>query len=472
MCYLRILTLAIFLLTIPLLARADILHLTNGVKVEGLVEKTATGYRLTTKGGVSIFPDREVRRWEKKLTPRQTYEKHAAALGTTDFSEHFALGKWAQRHGLSAEAKWQFMIAVAIKPNNKRARAKAGFLRRDGKWLTREERMARKGYVQYDGKWLPEAKATLQRITDDKQNAARTAYTETWTLLRRESLHSRRDRPYTETVDKLLALGPAAFPFLKLASGDLVRRIREVALATLGRMDDGKVVAILAARLQTERSRQVCRTVIVPALRARHERTRVLDALLGVTINAKKNRVRKRGRKALRALADKRVIATLIADVAQRVDPSKGSKQNPPLENDTATKKAREKQLAALRERFGENAATLKMSAKEKRRQQRLASSNDPAWRRPYYPAHDALRYLTGQNLPPEVAPWQEWWTSHEKDFSFDPTTWKKPPEAAARSAVKKNPRAEELRQENLRRKKEQAHKKRRKHHRGGFGRW
>ncbi len=366
--------------------RADVLHLTNGAKIEGKVEKTSAGFKVQTRGGTSVIPFHRVRRWEKQLTPAEEYRRRRERLGDSDFAGHVTLGKWCRANRLPQQARWHLMFAVAIRPDDARARRAAGFIRQGDRWISRGEHRRRQGYVRYGNSWLPAAKAVHLRVKKEREEKARQAYREGWRLLR-VAARMKRDMPLEPTAEKLAAMGPAIMLTLKQASRDASIRVREAAILALGRLHNRKSLQLLLRRLRTENKRRL-ELILARQLAAHPDRVEALEGLLDLAINRASRRQRQRGCRGLQALANLRVIDALVPQVDYHVTPA--TPMNP--EGQEKTK----------------DGATI------------LSSSQSP-FLKPYYPCHEALRYLTGMRLPLDKRGWKDWWARARATFNFKP---------------------------------------------------
>ena len=145
---------AVVLLLAAAWAPGDIIHLKKG-KVEGtVVERTATHVVVQTKVGRISLNAADVVRIERKATPLSLYREQAARVDPKDAAGHFALGLWCTEQKLFREARQEFEKTLAIEADHAGARAKLGYVRKDGRWMTRAEAKRADGYVLHDGRWV------------------------------------------------------------------------------------------------------------------------------------------------------------------------------------------------------------------------------------------------------------------------------------------------------------------------------
>lgn len=146
-------------------AFGDIVYLKNGGSLEGDVVQAEDGVIVKLPAGEVRISKEAIVRIELKKSPFAEYNERAAALKDDDADGHSRLGLWAQGIGLKAQAKEQFLKAIAANPNQAQARQALGYILVNGKWVTEEEEMLARGMVKYDGHWMsPEAAARLQTL--------------------------------------------------------------------------------------------------------------------------------------------------------------------------------------------------------------------------------------------------------------------------------------------------------------------
>lgn len=145
-------------------ARADVIHLKSGGKVEGtILKKTETEVVVQTIIGPQTLAMSDIVSIERKSSPMEVYRDMAAKVEEKDADGHFALGLWCTDQKLFGEARKQFEAAVAADPNHKSAREKLGFVSKDGKWLTRAQAKEAEGFVKLGDAWVtPEQRDAAQ----------------------------------------------------------------------------------------------------------------------------------------------------------------------------------------------------------------------------------------------------------------------------------------------------------------------
>lgn len=376
-------TTALLALHIPV-ARADVLHLVNGGKLEGKVTKVKDGYRVEDEVSTSFVRAEEVMLHERKPTLAEEYETRRKSTPLDDYDAQLALGLWCRTNNLPDKAKWHLMLAVAIRPEDGRARLEAGFVMHNGRWITREESMRLKGLREFQGKWIPAAEAFKLEAEAQREAEAKEAYESGWAILKTAGKEN-RTMPLEPHAEKLLALGPYVIDPLERGSGDSYRRTRELAVYTLGRINTARSLEALLRRLEVERNPDVLRTLL-SAFPEREDRTDVLEQVLNMTVNHKKRGVRRRCWEVLIRIGDPRAIDALVPLVGQSRLP-----EGAPRKQNSAT-----------------NASG------------QVTQVGDPDVKAdPYYPAHEALVHLTGELLPHTLEAWVNWWEHKRDTFRF-----------------------------------------------------
>jgi len=160
-------------LALALAARADVVVLKDGRRIEGeIAREDAEKVVVRTGLGELSFARAEVREIERGKTPRTEFAEREARARTSE--EFFALGEWAQGQKLESLARKAWKRALELDGEHAGARGRLGFVRHGSEWLTVEQRDARlrdedaaakraAGLVEHDGRWVtPEDKARLQ----------------------------------------------------------------------------------------------------------------------------------------------------------------------------------------------------------------------------------------------------------------------------------------------------------------------
>lgn len=136
-------------------ARADVLHLKNGTKLEGKIlgeEGDVVPFKLNAGGQIEVKrSDIEWFEWSDKAALKAELEKRRKP-GTADALA--AAGKWALEHGMKQEAEFAFLDALKKDPQNTAANEALGRKQWLGKWVTEDEYMEKTGHVKAGGRWV------------------------------------------------------------------------------------------------------------------------------------------------------------------------------------------------------------------------------------------------------------------------------------------------------------------------------
>ena len=170
----RVLVLVLLAVLLAPAARADVLHLKDGRRIEGTVTlDTAEKVQIETRLGRLEFPRAEVERIEHGKSKAQEFdERWRAAVSADDFH---ALGTWAEEQRMQAETRRCMRKAVELDPQHPAANRWLGNVEHRGEWITPEERdrrmqaeheaeMRARGLVLHEGRWVtPEEKQKLEQ---------------------------------------------------------------------------------------------------------------------------------------------------------------------------------------------------------------------------------------------------------------------------------------------------------------------
>ncbi len=167
-------TLALLLFTGSLFA--DIIHLKNGRKLEGVIlSDDGRQIRLKTNFGEVTVKHSDIARVEKRKTPIDEHQARRAALQADDAEGHYQLALFCRENGLKKFEKELYRETLKINDQHPGANEAVGNVKYEGVWMTPAERerrlssaadaeMRAKGLVPYDGEWVtPEDKAKLEQ---------------------------------------------------------------------------------------------------------------------------------------------------------------------------------------------------------------------------------------------------------------------------------------------------------------------
>lgn len=136
-------------------ADADVLTTTEGLVLEGKVERLPTGwYRVTTEAGTVDFAPTAVASTRLGVSPRADFLKARGAVDPKDATAQYRLALEATEAGLGDIAQRAYVRVLAADPDHRAARRALGYERHADKWVTADEARRKKGLVLYRGKWL------------------------------------------------------------------------------------------------------------------------------------------------------------------------------------------------------------------------------------------------------------------------------------------------------------------------------
>lgn len=146
---------AALLVTLAVAARADIVHLKSGGKIEGrVIEKTATMIVVETASGTKMrIPRASVARIEKTRDVWAEYAERRRKVEKGDADGLFKLYEWCVANGMKGEAPRVLEEVLVADPDHAGARKVKGEVRIRGKWFTPEE-AKKAGFKEHDGEWL------------------------------------------------------------------------------------------------------------------------------------------------------------------------------------------------------------------------------------------------------------------------------------------------------------------------------
>ncbi|MEO8499429.1 MAG: hypothetical protein ABI565_00840 [Vicinamibacteria bacterium] len=139
-------------------ARADVLHLTSGGRLEGvLTRETATSVTIDVGMGQLSVPRSSVIRIERKGSALSEYRSRLAAVQPGDVSAYADLARFATENGLRSEARLMWARVVSLDPRNVEAHIFLGHVLVDGNYVDEGEANRARGLVSFDGRWMTPA---------------------------------------------------------------------------------------------------------------------------------------------------------------------------------------------------------------------------------------------------------------------------------------------------------------------------
>lgn len=407
-------------------AAGDIVHLRSGGRVEGaILSKTSTEIVVQTAAGKVTLKAADVLRIEVKASPLDVYREMAAKVKEDDADGRYALGLWCQDQKLFGQARQEFERAIALDPNHKGARARLGYVFRDGQWLTEAEAKKADGLVRVGDKWVSEEERARQ---EQREGIAAWAQ-------RFRQLIARRPASEQAVAERVLdAIGdrPRDLPFAALRIV-LEEMVKEAAEAPRDRTAEARLalVAILAAqRLQDSADilRRVAvrdidprvRAAAIKAIAARGdvEDTAYFVGLIQrftssrVRLNSDRagrttaRRVLRRAAEALAGLGDPRAVPALVSALTVRFQITDKSDELPPLNLNFSTTSLAD--TAIVTDAHGNQIMVPITESTNWGLDLTERDTEDPFFFNDA--AYNALRKLTGRDFSHDKRAWLTWW--------------------------------------------------------------
>ena len=140
------------------MARADVVHLKHGGKLEGrIVKRTESSVEIDIGAGSLTLPISSVDRIEMGRAPLDDYEDRAAELGVQDRDGWLELARWASGKGLGTQSLEAYERVLTIDLNDPEANRALGRVAVEGSWMPPEQAYRAKGYVNFEGQWVTPA---------------------------------------------------------------------------------------------------------------------------------------------------------------------------------------------------------------------------------------------------------------------------------------------------------------------------
>jgi hypothetical protein len=154
-------------------ARADRVHLIDGAVIEGKVTRQGDRIVIELESGQLGLPADQVARIEPASSPVQQLEERRARLQPRDVAGRLALANYCRDHGMAAREQQLLREVIELAPDHAEARARLGYVQKDGRWIDHEQDLRERGLVQHEGRWLTrEQVLEIERLRAEAQTAA------------------------------------------------------------------------------------------------------------------------------------------------------------------------------------------------------------------------------------------------------------------------------------------------------------
>ena len=157
-------------------ARADVLHLKTGGRLEGiLVGEGPATLTIDMGSGKLSLPRSSVVRIERKESALAEYRARLASVSRGDVSAYAELARYATEHGLRSEARIMWARVVSLDPRNVEGHLALGHVLVDGRYVDEDSARQASGMVRFEGSWMtPSEQDSIlrgreQRRDDDRR---------------------------------------------------------------------------------------------------------------------------------------------------------------------------------------------------------------------------------------------------------------------------------------------------------------
>lgn len=162
-------------------ALADVVVLTNGERIEGIVREQGNQVLVEMDVGTLTLSRDEVKAVQKRVSPIDELRKRQSKVDARNPKALYELAVWAKSQGLASQARALSRQVLRLEPEHVGAHVMVGHRFHDGTWMTEAAYMRATGHVRYGGRWVDareaqrlEAEAlALEQAQADKVRRAR-----------------------------------------------------------------------------------------------------------------------------------------------------------------------------------------------------------------------------------------------------------------------------------------------------------
>jgi hypothetical protein len=265
--------LALVLLAAP--AAADVVTTTDGLVLEGTVERASDGaYVLTTPQGTVRLAAASVAAVKPGEGPRAAFLKAEAKADPKDVAAQYRLAVEAEEAGLADLARAAFERVLALAPDHAAARRALGFERVEGRWIPADEARRSRGLVLFGGAWI--LPAEVEAASNPGVAATRVPADEART---RSLLRSAASADPVIADAARTALAGAPEPILVKACLALLRdgapQVRAACCRTLGEIGDEAALTPLIFSGARDNDPEVRKAAVLAAASFGHDDTAI-----------------------------------------------------------------------------------------------------------------------------------------------------------------------------------------------------
>jgi hypothetical protein len=394
----------------------DILHLKNGKSIEGIIELTLDGYKITEDKSSYVIPVTQVIRWEKKILPEEEYGLRLNELDENNVEENYILALWCQVHGLDDKAENHFEKVFELSPNHKQARRAAGYIKYKGKWIEHKKYMRLKGYKKYNGRWL-EKEIADAKIAKDKERRKRARAARHIRKLVKILSSEREGCNVRKITNEMIELYPVARIPVQQAATHYSSRVRRVAIDAVSARPEKSSAKILCNRAFNEKSVKM-QECVAGGLSRHSRRKMILTSLVDKITDTDNPILFARLVYYIKAIDDKRAVDLLINKIPE-TNPKEDSSATVQDSEELKSADEKEKLISTLPEWIKNNPEKFeKAKAAIERKLEQMKTKSEESEGQISYPRR-ALIKLTGIDLGKSRKDWQEWWKGEKDVFAF-----------------------------------------------------
>ncbi|MBI2970652.1 MAG: hypothetical protein HY716_16305 [Planctomycetes bacterium] len=134
---------------------ADEIYLKNGNKIVGIAREEGDRVVVELGFGTVGVPRSEVTKIVRGPTALSEYPtKYDLIQDSTKATDFFRLALWTKDEGLSRYTKRLLERTIELDPDHAAARDMLGYVRHDGRWMTKVEYLIEQGFVEFRGQWV------------------------------------------------------------------------------------------------------------------------------------------------------------------------------------------------------------------------------------------------------------------------------------------------------------------------------
>lgn len=157
----------------PAQAPADILTLTSGLVVEGIVCERGDKVDVQVPEGSFTYRRDVVKSIVRKAGALQDYQTRRAAVKPTDAEGIYQLGLFCEKNALAVPASLEFARAAQVNPRHEGAHLKLGHIREGDLWYSESDYQSHQGNLRVDGMWVSRDVAAAREELRQMESATR-----------------------------------------------------------------------------------------------------------------------------------------------------------------------------------------------------------------------------------------------------------------------------------------------------------